>query len=684
MSRVTDAAPQTPAPEAAPPTAAAPQPAATLLPEPPSRGPAALVVEIAPLVVAALIAALLGALVWLADRREREEAGDSLIRDTLWVEQALRFQIDAGVDSLERLASDISAAPLAEDVVAARLRTLIGSHPEFAEVEWRNDVGVIRVAVPPDGEAGATPERAPVAPARRGFAEPRRIGATAVADLTLPVFEHDVRVGRLTAHLHLDRLLALYVPWWISQNNHVTLVDKDGAELAHKSALAPLGGALRHVLSFDPPLPGVDLALTAHAGGSTFLRNLLGAGVVGLAVVAVVALLGLMLHYRRRLAAERRLGEAQALRRAMENSLTVGMRARDLDERIVYVNPAFCRMVGFEAEELVGHGPPQPYWLPELVEETLARHQALGEAEPGPVSFETRFRRRDGEIFDVRVYEAPLVDVDGRHRGWMGSIVDVTEVKRAEERERLHAETLTRTGRLISLGEMASTISHELNQPLAAISSYAAGSLHLLKTGRPAADLVGALEKLEEQARRAGRVIRRVHDFVRKREPDLAPLDLGELVASLAAFVALDARKQRVEIATELPAAPIVVQGDRILLEQVLLNLARNGMEAMAGVDHGVRRLDFVVTRHTGGEAGGEGDVARVAVADRGAGIAPEVAEKLFSPFYSTKPEGMGMGLAICRSIVELHRGRLEFAARDGGGTVFTVTLPLAEEEAPR
>lgn len=661
------------------PPAVAPKPGATLLDEPPPRGRSALLVEIAPLVVAGLIVALLGALVWLADRREREEAGDALIRDTLWVEQALRFQIEAGVDALERLAFDMSAKRLSEDVVAARLRTLIGSHPEFGEVEWRDDLGVIRVAVPPDGDVGAPPERAPAHPAR-GFSEPRRIGTVAVADLTLPIFEHDVRVGHLTAHLHLDRLLALYVPWWISQNNHVTLVDKDGAELAHKSALAPLGGALRHTLSFDPPLPGVDLVLTAHAGGSTFLRNLLGAGVVGLAVVALVALLGLMLHYRRRLAAEHRLGEAQALRRAMENSLTVGMRARDLDERIVYVNPAFCRMVGFEAEDLVGHGPPQPYWLPELVEETLARHQALGEAEPGPVSFETRFRRRDGEIFDVRVYEAPLVDAEGRHRGWMGSIVDVTEVKRAEERERLHAETLTRTGRLISLGEMASTISHELNQPLAAISSYAAGSLHLLKTGRPAAELTGALEKLEAQARRAGRVIRRVHDFVRKREPDLAPLDLGELVASLAAFVALDAKKQKVEVVTDLPETPLLVQGDRTLLEQVLLNLVRNGIEAMTATDRATHRLDLSVTRR----AGPDGDFARIAVADRGAGIAPEVAEKLFSPFFSTKPEGMGMGLAICRSIVELHRGRLEFAAREGGGTVFTVVLPVAEENASR
>ena len=262
----------------------------------------------------------------------------------------------------------------------------------------------------------------------------------------------------------------------------------------------------------------------------------------------------------------------------------------------------------------------------------------------------------------------------------MGSIIDISEAKRIEERERLQAEKLTRTGRLISLGEMASTISHELNQPLAAIASYASGCLHILRTGQPREELVEPLEKLDAQARRAGAVIRRVHDFVRKREPAFAAIDLADVVASLAAFVAPDARKQKVEIVTALPDGPLAVRADRILMEQVLLNLMRNGMEAMAQVAPAARRLEVEAARHDGVD----GDTVVVTVADRGGGIAPEVAEKLFSPFFSTKPEGMGMGLAICRSIVELHRGRLEFAPREGGGTVFSITLPAEADEAPR
>jgi len=434
-------------------------------------------------------------------------------------------------------------------------------------------------------------------------------------------------------------------------------------------------------------LPGVVLSIAAHRAPSSLTGNALVATIFGLAFVAAVSIFALTRHYRRRLAAEESLGEARALHRAMEESLTVGMRARDLDDRIIYVNPAFCRMIGWSAEEIVGRVPPLPYWLPDLVEETLARHHTLAHQELKPISFETRFRRRDGSIFDVLVYEAPLIDGRGIHRGWMGSIIDVTDRKRAEDMERRHTETMTRTARLISMGEMASTISHELNQPLAAISSYATGCLNLIRAGRDTADLVGALEKLEVQAQRAGRVIRRVHDFVRKREPRFAPVDVCALVGDLITFLTPEARKADVEIDLALPAAPAMVEADRILLEQVLFNLVRNAMEAMAATPKADRRLDVSVRLRPSTDADAAeahhpaGDVS-VEVADRGTGIPADVAERLFSPFFSTKPEGMGMGLAICRSIVELHQGGLEFAERPGGGTVFTLTLPARPDDA--
>jgi two-component system sensor histidine kinase DctS len=645
------------------------------------------VVEATPLIAVLLIAALLGFLVWFADRAEREEAGLALIRDALWVEQALRFQIEADQVAIERLALDIGDHPT-ETVVVARLRAVIAAHPEIGSLEWRDASGDLRAVVPPDAPLVAP--RVPLGLARpeHGFSAPRHEADRGwVADLVVPIFETGIRIGSLTAHLQLERLLGEHVPWWITQKNLVVLLDRDGAELARKSSLPRDPESLRHDLDFDPPLPGVTLSLAANRAPSNLTGNALVATIFGLALVAVVSIFALMRHYRRRLVAEESLGEAQALRRAMEESLTVGMRARDLDDRIIYVNPAFCRMVGWRAEEIVGLTPPLPYWLPDLVEETLARHHTLAHDALKPISFETRFRRRDGTIFDVLVYEAPLIDARGVHRGWMGSIIDITDRKHAEEIERRQAESMARTARLISMGEMASTISHELNQPLAAVSSYATGCLNMIHAGHGADEIVGALEKLEVQARRAGRIVRRVHDFVRKREPRFAAVDVVALVVDLAGFVAPDARKAGVDIELDLPETPRMVTADRVLIEQVLFNLVRNGMEAMVATAERPRRLDIAVSRrptHEAATAPSETiDEVVVEIADRGPGIPPEIADKLFSPFWSTKPEGMGMGLNICRSIVELHQGRLEFRARDGGGTVFTVALPARDDATP-
>jgi two-component system sensor histidine kinase DctS len=365
-----------------------------------------------------------------------------------------------------------------------------------------------------------------------------------------------------------------------------------------------------------------------------------------------------------------------AFRRAMEESLTVGMRAKDLSGRVLYVNAAFCKLVGLAAEELVGRAQPMPYWAPETLEETLARQRQLAEGALVPQAFETRFRRADGSEIEVQVFEAPLIDAGGRHRGWMGSVIDISDAKRAARLARAQDESLARTGRLVTLGEMASTLSHELNQPLAAIASYAAGGLNLFDQPQPDMGMLRqAFEKMAAQARRAGLIIRRVQDFVKKRSPQLAPLDLPEVLAEALALMAADAREARVKLASLIEGRVPQVQADRILIEQVLVNLIRNGIEAMAeGPRHG---NDLTVRIATGGA------MVTLEVMDRGPGISDSVAASLFDPFTSTKSEGMGMGLNICRSIIEMHHGSLAHAARPGGGTVFTVTLPAAAEGSP-
>ncbi len=186
--------------------------------------------------------------------------------------------------------------------------------------------------------------------------------------------------------------------------------------------------------------------------------------------------------------------------------------------------------------------------------------------------------------------------------------------------------------------------------------------------GVNAEELAPALAKASQQAQRAGQVIRRVHEFVRKREPQRVSLDAGQLIESCRALVELQARRSSVRISVEVDASVPAIVGDAVMLEQVILNLTRNAIEAMADVEPGRRVLVIAARRDDGGGA-------RISVRDHGAGIAEAVAEQLFSPFFTTKAEGMGMGLSICRSIVEAHGGKLTFERRDFG-TEFRMQFP--------
>jgi two-component system sensor histidine kinase DctS len=220
-------------------------------------------------------------------------------------------------------------------------------------------------------------------------------------------------------------------------------------------------------------------------------------------------------------------------------------------------------------------------------------------------------------------------------------------------------------------------LAHELNQPLAAISSYTAGALNVLaRTGDGAGDggmLRRALEQANTQARRAGQIIRSVHEFVKKREPRRETVAVPQVIDGIRALVDLQARQSYVTLQVEVPPALPPVLADRVLLEQVLLNLTRNAIEAMQDIARERRVLRI--------EAAHELDAGQVSVSviDNGHGIPPDVAERLFSPFFSTKAEGMGMGLSICRTAIEFHGGTLTHADNPGGGTVFTFTLQQAQ-----
>lgn len=289
--------------------------------------------------------------------------------------------------------------------------------------------------------------------------------------------------------------------------------------------------------------------------------------------------------------------------------------------------------------------------------------------ETGPEEgFELKLKRRDGELVDVLIHEAPLIDAHGRQSGWMGSVVDITERKQAEERARQQQERLQSTARLAAMGEMASGIAHELNQPLAAISSYCTGAVNMLRNAAPIAEVVPALDKAVEQARRAGQVIRRIYNLARPSENRFAAVRLEDCIDAALAQMDSEMRRNGIRVVQDRTSHP-VVEGDPVLLEQAMVNLFRNALESMRDADADHRRIVVTLSATDG--------YALLTIADRGCRIGPDVADKLFHPLFTTKAEGMGMGLAICRSVVENYQGRLSFEANPEGGTVFRVLLPL-------
>jgi signal transduction histidine kinase len=249
---------------------------------------------------------------------------------------------------------------------------------------------------------------------------------------------------------------------------------------------------------------------------------------------------------------------------------------------------------------------------------------------------------------------------------------DVTESRKAEELVRQQQEKLQMTARLVTVGEMASTLAHEINQPLAAIANYSMGSVRRLRSGNWDADeLREAMEKSSEQAERAGRIIQRVREFVRKREPVLAACDVNGVISGVARMIEIEAEKSAIELKLDLAPALPPARADKVMIEQVILNLVKNAIEAMQGVAPENRALAIRSSADSPGAVG-------IEVADNGCGLPAQLEGNLFTPFFTTKPDGMGMGLQICRSIVELHDGRLWASRNPTGGSTFHFTLPVA------
>jgi C4-dicarboxylate-specific signal transduction histidine kinase len=263
--------------------------------------------------------------------------------------------------------------------------------------------------------------------------------------------------------------------------------------------------------------------------------------------------------------------------------------------------------------------------------------------------------------------------------GWSGGrsarmcvLSDVTEERRARELLAKHRDAAHRTARLIALGEFASAIAHELNQPLAAIATYNHSCMRMLQSGNPdSGELQQAMHICRDQAKRAGKIIQRLRGLLRPPGPAFSVQNLNELVGAVLRLAEPEARDAGITFERRLAAAAPVVRADRLLIEQVALNLVRNAVEAVQALPPERRRI----TLATSAERDGSGTFS---VGDLGDGVPAEARERLFDAFVTTKPGGLGLGLSICRSVVEAHGGTIHHLDTADGGTVFAFTLPGA------
>jgi two-component system sensor kinase FixL len=427
--------------------------------------------------------------------------------------------------------------------------------------------------------------------------------------------------------------------------------------------------------------PGLIATLLATAIGASISKgdpSLLSQAILFLAIGLGAAAFGERLRVSRD-EVQRTLFAVEARERRLQSILDTvpdAMIVIDAHGRIQAFSRAAERLFGYSAPEACGQNVrmlmPAPYR--EQHDQYMARYEETGERRIIGIGRIVVAERRDGSTFPIELAVGEILG--GPERMFTGFIRDLSERQNTEARlQELQAE-LVHMSRLTALGEMSSALAHELNQPLSAIANYLKGVRRLfepLSLGPGGLRIQDGLDKATEQALRAGEIIRRLRDFVRRGETQQRVESLAKIVEEAGALALVGAKVHDVRVAYHLDPACDAVLTDRVQIQQVLLNLIRNAMEAMIGQP---RRVLMVSSLSA------DGGMVQISVSDTGAGLAPHVAERLFEPFLTTKDNGLGVGLSICRTIVEAHGGRIWAEVNPIGGATFCFTLKRAPNDA--
>lgn len=625
-----------------------------------------------PVLVFSLLMAVLVAALYYAQQDEREEAQAKLIADTLWARQNIQFQVGGLLNSLQGLASDSLIYP--SQRLLPSLFQMTRTSPELVAVFRGNQFDLMvaqEEVIDIESLALLMAQVSPVAKTQieagfDGMSGPFLLqGRYYVAYTAVAQKGTAVLVGIIDLDLMLDREL----PWWFAQEHQVDLMDSGGTLISRMIKASPGAGVYVHTTGLE--LGGMQFQLrvnSTHEGPRLFNYGITGA-LAFLLIMLLISFLLLWRDSRKRLEIEARLEDEKLFRQSMQDSMAVGLRVWDLQGRIRYVNPAFCNMVGYPPEALIDVDQPLPYWPSKSTEEykRLVADVISGNAPRD--GFETVYQHKSGRLIDVLIVEAPLRDGQGVHTGWMSSVLDITDRKRSEALIADQREKLQSASRFALVGEVASNIAHELNQPLATMVSYAQAGLNLTQRGADDTTYAQLFEKLRDQAKRASRVVGSVQNLVRKRKPTREKVRVDEVIDSIKFMANSTALMHQVRIHFDIESGELDLFIDRIMVEQALVNLVKNACEAFMASQR-IRNV-WLKARILQGVFGFQ-------VRDDGPGLTLNDPEKMFEALVSTKPDGLGLGLSLCRSVAEAHGGRLRVELVPTGGTCFTMDLPMA------
>ena len=416
-------------------------------------------------------------------------------------------------------------------------------------------------------------------------------------------------------------------------------------------------------------------ALFALPDPSPFSKTVLINGIAFMVIAIGVAWGGELLHRSRR-RANLMTRDALAREAHLQSILdTVPEAMIVIDEHGVMqsFSSAAERLFGIRAADAIGRNVkalmPSPYR--ENHDDYMHRYMTTGERRIIGIGRVVVGQRKDGSTFPMELAVGEMKS--GDRRFFTGFIRDLTERQQTEARLQELQSELVHISRLTAMGEMASTLAHELNQPLSAISNYLKGSLRLLEGNSDdrSAKMRDALDKAGDQAMRAGQIIRRLRDFVARGESERRVESVTKLVEEASALSLVGVKDRGIRVQFQFDPTVDLVLADRVQIQQVLLNLIRNAMDSMETS----QTRDLVISIVPAGDSH-----VRISVADSGSGIAPEISEQLFQPFVTTKRQGMGVGLSISRTIVEAHGGRIWVEPNPTGGTIFHFTLAVVNE----